>query len=573
MNSGAAKLSAEAADKAWRPGQYPVGATEAQIVAGVIWFQLGSPYAAQRWWAAHSVRCLARFQKWETLDALVAKINETDAGCFQASELKFYFLNARLWLLIALARVAKDYPKEASRYAGPLLKLILDASFPHVLMKHFASQALLECLDHGGLAVSTENETAVRATNKSPFPRVSKKMRVAGQNSFFAARPAGTPEPDEKFFLDYDFDKYDVDHLGRVFGRPRWETHDLIGKWVHMFDAGVTSMYENGGREFSSRQRMRLRDSKIHAYGYQLGWHGLFLVAGGFLAKHPVTGDSYDEDPWPDWLRSEILTRPDGLWPADGMDKPPLDGAGHLLESRGQATSITGNKDALLGLIGIRDALGEFVVVRGTWRSSDGVEVSINSALVSPTKAAQVAKRLAAEDAFQAWLPVYEDREGGGEHLMNDDEKDFTAWIVQPRLEPRLDETDLLGTRDSSERPYIYSKVRDAFSLKALDAFGRVWTTPDGGTTHAEAWGNGREHEEQVSDAGVRLRCSTSLLRKALEKKRMELLVLVKLERFEKESYERESRFSHTIGVVRVKRSLEYEFIPGVINKVHETKY
>ena len=62
-------------------------------------------------------------------------------------------------------------------------------------------------------------------------------------------------------------------------------------------------------------------------------------MAGEFLAKYPVVQRPYDDDdPWREWLRRELLTRNDGLWLADGVDRPPVDAQVNLVrERRGRA--------------------------------------------------------------------------------------------------------------------------------------------------------------------------------------------------------------------------------------------
>jgi hypothetical protein len=51
-------------------------------------------------------------------------LDSDNAGCFQARELPFYYLHARLWLLIALARLALDYPKQVAAFTEPLLAIV-----------------------------------------------------------------------------------------------------------------------------------------------------------------------------------------------------------------------------------------------------------------------------------------------------------------------------------------------------------------------------------------------------------------------------------------------------------------
>lgn len=75
------------------------------------------------------------------------------------------------------------------------------------------------------------------------------------------------------------------------------------------------------------------------------------------------------------------------------------------------------------------------------------------------------------------------------------------------------------------------------------------------------------------SDSGVRLMCSRDLLRDILITKDMELLVIVKLQRYEKGFGGKDSRFSHTVSVVRINKALDFEYYKGAVNKVHQMRY
>ena len=129
LGSTAARLADKVGDGHWVDGLYPKNAIPA-IAAGLVWRMLGSPYAQKRWGAAHSIRCFARFGCWEIVDTLVRNFNEKTAGAFQASELKFYYFHARLWLLIALARIALDQPQEVARYKRALRSIATDDKAP-----------------------------------------------------------------------------------------------------------------------------------------------------------------------------------------------------------------------------------------------------------------------------------------------------------------------------------------------------------------------------------------------------------------------------------------------------------
>ena len=174
-----------------------------QIATGLIWRALGSPEALCRWRAAHCMRDFAAFGSWGVIDALVEKFSTTTAGPFQAAELKFYYMHARLWLLIALARLSLDYPDRIAKYKDDLLYIVSESKQPHVLMRHFAAQSLLACVNARTLNLPAKILTCVSNADDSPHPRLKKKVRP--YDNFYSERPKGDSEPPFQFHLDYDF--------------------------------------------------------------------------------------------------------------------------------------------------------------------------------------------------------------------------------------------------------------------------------------------------------------------------------------------------------------------------------
>ena len=232
LNSGSGKLASAVVDGPWKDVLYP-GGKMSGVAAGLVWQVLGSPRASERWRAAHSVRCFARLGRWVIVDALVGKLRSRDSGAFGAPELPFYYLHARLWLLIALARVAVDYPAEMARHHERFMEIVYDESKGHVLMRHFAAQVVLACEQGGAVSLCEESGELLRNVNVSRLAPLGDGERRFRHADFYMGRPDDAPRREDWFALDYDFDKYDVHGLAGVFDRPGWAVGDLIDEEVH----------------------------------------------------------------------------------------------------------------------------------------------------------------------------------------------------------------------------------------------------------------------------------------------------------------------------------------------------
>jgi len=569
LGSDAAVLANNVPDGVWRAGLYP-RSDMTEIAAGLIWRALGSPEVDSRWRAAHSMRDFATFGSWKVIDALVNKWSTIKAGPFQASELKFYYMDARLWLLIALARLALDYPEQIAEYKDELLSVMTNTTDPHVLMRHFAAQALCACVDAGKLMLPAKTLKFVSNCNKSPYTRLKRKIRQGG--GFYQGRPKDAPKTTFEFHLDYDFHKHDVDSLGQVFGKPCWEVADMMSAIVHGIDPQITSMYESGGRAPRYERAPYGIMTRYHNYGQQLGWHALFLAAGQLLASFPVTDDWWYDDPWGEWLGRYLLTRDDGLWLSDGTDRTPLDTREILLEQKRKGLAVTGDQAKILNLAAIGGArVGKELVIKGRWFSADHIRVEITSALVEPAKSHQLARKVLREEPMIAWLPVFHGTED--DDYLRGDKKSYTPWVVCPSGESGLDEHDPYGISVANHRPRLARDYAALCKLTSDDPFGRIWHNNRRTVSlRAQAWGHDEGDREEGPHPGLRLFCRSSALKKILTTHNKHLLVLFNLQRYEKQ-FRGDSRYTHSVGVALITKSLDVKYFKGRVNHLHKFRY
>ncbi|OYZ86524.1 MAG: hypothetical protein B7Y00_06320, partial [Sphingomonadales bacterium 17-56-6] len=85
-------------DGPWRAELEPPP-TVPEAIVGFVWAALASPWSPRRWEAAHAVRALCALGRGTMLDALARLANAEGGGAFAAPQLRFYALNARLWLV------------------------------------------------------------------------------------------------------------------------------------------------------------------------------------------------------------------------------------------------------------------------------------------------------------------------------------------------------------------------------------------------------------------------------------------------------------------------------------------
>lgn len=569
LTSEAAKPVESVPDGAWSPGLYPPDEFS-EIAGSMVWRALGSPDAIDRWRATHCLRVFAKFSRWEVIDCVVAKVEDVDAGPFQARELPFFYMHANLWLLIALARIARDFPDKIAGYKTQLLSYILEEREGyHFLIRHFARQTLVTCMDANDLNLDEEIARHVREEDR-PSHR-SMKRGVRHRMGRCSIHQRVGDEAEFEFGLDYDFQRIEVDNLSNMFGKPRQKIEDMISGIVHRIDRDVTCMWDTAGRESRYGEFSYETNRRYDTYGQYLAWHSLLITATKLIRDYPVIDEEGDDrDAWDEWISRYCLTRDDGLWLSDGIDRNPLEKAVYLLEDNGNERAVTGDCTKILSLALLSDGVGEQFVIDGYWLSADNVRIYISSALVDSGKSAELARELIKEEPIHVFLPCVEASESGSEFVIRC-KKGYTPWIVCPSGGMGLDKHDPYGVLLADCRPYLTGEISDVHALCREDPFGCVWRDEQGEKAlTAEVW---RARCPEGFDGRRRLCCSSSLLRKILTESNRDLLVLIKLERYEKEFSPPRGKFTHTVAVARITKECRLRYFEGEENQVLKTQW
>jgi hypothetical protein len=565
LNSGAARLADKVGDGPWcralDPGDQP-----ADVAGGLVWYCLGSPDAAQRWRAAHVVRDLARLGRWKVISHLFQLLRYSeDAGAFQGRSLPFFILYARLWCLLAIGRVAKDFPDQMVPFLPVLGEIALDDAFPHVAIREAARRAIIACVPLAPTEELLFLRKQMLTINSSKIQASKRGKRVAVGTDW--DRPPDIQQPDPPFHFEYDFGKYDLTNLATLFGFRRWEIDDRCISWIRKWDGTVTSMYDFAGRRNPSNG-MNFRTGTSdghHSFGTYLAWNAVAVVGGELLLTHPIVESSSYSDPWLEWLSKYSITRADGLWLADGTENYPLPALHDLMADTEKAEQPTSDKALLLSLVGIQVDLSikENLAVLGHWTSPDRVDVSITSALVPSQYAELAARSLVTSPEFHMWLP-YNQYESDDDAFDRDRYKPVEIWTSTKSAYAKLDGCDPIASIASMQRlrPALYIQRR--FRLTSSEPWFSNWERPDHlSAFEAEAWGvRSGAGESERWERGNLLKIDREFLTHLLNKLQRNLLLLIKLQRYhEKNRYEDDSSgkgdFTHSWLVLTLDEHLE----------------
>jgi len=124
-----------------------------------------------RWRAAHAIRSMVRLGVYSVVDGLSSLYDRTSEVTYRLSSAPFYWLAARLWLMIAFDRISDETPVSLKDHGQRLLQIACDDDFPHLLIRSFAKSAAVKLVAGGVMDIDPKQRRALKNANTSPMPQ------------------------------------------------------------------------------------------------------------------------------------------------------------------------------------------------------------------------------------------------------------------------------------------------------------------------------------------------------------------------------------------------------------------
>lgn len=299
-----------------------------EALASFIWTLLGNVDKRVRWRCAHAARAILSDKKPELVAALIGLLSNQGIEAFNSPRLLFYWMSARLWLLLVLARVADEQPNVLKPHVEALCMLALDPSFPHASARELAKRAAL-------LAAGTDDKLLDGALREK-LNGLNQPSACFVNRGFRDIRKVGRDydRKDSRFnFDEIDTLPYWYEPFARIFGL---ETADIASRaevWiVDRYGFTDKDVWEDRRelRNEHSWQKMSNRHGSfpvLENMRHYLEYHALQLVAGQLIDERaPMVIETWSDtdNPWLSWLLRHLETSVN-WWLADLRSPTPLD--------------------------------------------------------------------------------------------------------------------------------------------------------------------------------------------------------------------------------------------------------
>ena len=306
-----------------------IPSTVTSTVARFVYAYMSDVDLRLRWRAAHALRRLARLGERASLAETVAQYERLEEPAFRAGSEPFYWIAARLWLVIALDRLSDEAPEAVISHAQELVEISSSNDFPHVLIRDYAADACQTLIANDHLTISNAQKAVLDYANKGLPPLANGKASHV--------RPAGNGS------TDADARRFRFDSVDTVrYWYARWLSvfHDLTQ--TGFLDIAETWIVDRWGvnQEIdllhdSRRQRFRHREFNLSSnshgsiptlerYRNYLEWHAMWCTLGELLKSHRLTTDKHDDyDSLPYAISGGKLTHPPH-WLSDFVGPTPL---------------------------------------------------------------------------------------------------------------------------------------------------------------------------------------------------------------------------------------------------------
>ncbi|WP_159478906.1 ATP-binding protein [Chryseobacterium sp. 18068] len=488
-------------------------------IAGFIWSVLGSPRSNERWNAVHTIRMLGKLNCSDILDDLIKWLEFGKTGAFGYYKFPFYELHAKLYLLIAFAKVSKENEEILRSYMDLFVKI--NEEEQHILIQKFAAEIVFNMLSNKNESFD-KHVRQLDIFKKSNLPMLNLAYNETVNSYWHINNEVNT---EHGFHFGLDIGDYWFKYLGEAFGISTKQVEDLAAEVIiNEWGLGKLNGYMNdprhilwdrsyGEREtwYSKTDYPRSDDANFY-----LSYHSMMVVASKLLKEMPLIAKGDWNDGFEYWLDRHLLTCEDGLWLSDFRDPVPLGRPKWMFKDDEDNWRFKISEQYFYDTL-ISDSLSDdiWINIEGGWeeKKHDKTEsIHIRSALVSKGSSSALMNALqTCIDPYDYKLPHY--KEGNVEIYSNNFE--LNGWVKDSYSSKRFDEYDPYADNIDYPPYEIGEEIINKLDLN-LNETAKEWYSPFSAkpSMTCKIWSSYRNRlDENPDQSGKCLSASLSFLR------------------------------------------------------------
>lgn len=516
-------------------------------LSGLLWSCLASPYAKERWQAAHCVRRLAVAKNKSEIDDLVKRMKKEEVGFFGCADYDFYLLHARLYLLTAFNRIAMDDVAVLSGHAEFFASQALEGP-THFLIQSTAAELCLRIIKYVPECLDNEVVGLLEKVGKSQFPIKTYDKRPEEKNAPWD-EPV-TPDTERNHFFENDFGWYWFPSLSQIFGVGQLDIEYLSKYFIEKELEIIPQPNSHWLRDKRTNSRSDHRSRSENFYhshssypsadtlDFYCEYHSFLHSAGRLLETAPILKEdsdycSEDEDPFTSWAESHSLTLEDGTWLSDHRDSAPRKHRNWLSESISDDWKTDISEEDFEEILHDLAPLDDWLILAGNWtecKESVYETLRVKAALVDSITTESLANFLSSQESpYDFGFPDFDDddfsysekpfvlqgillRNPEGDHDLASFDL-YAGDLPYPRLRIAPEYASLLGIKSDSESRE-YRRESD-----------------DSPVIVNEIWNQQGDETQKVFPSGRRMSCHREILVELCQKLKMNLIFCVEIHR------------------------------------------
>jgi len=293
-----------------------------EVMADTLRYILGHPDKRIRWDAVHAVRRLVNFEDDKVLKILFEKQNLNNCNPFQQRNYTFYWMSAKLYFWVGIARASSENPKALFNFSKDIYNELIDNSLPHVLIRFFIKQTCKNLIKANSLIYTVEQIEIIDKV------LVSNLAPIAEDKTKNKSVKSSKKEKTIFHFDSMDTIPYWYARLARKFNVTDFDVMKLCDKYISVdwnyrgdpHDDDNTFTY-SGDYYLTRNDHGSLPAIENLKTYYE--YHAMFCAANDLLQSSPPVKKNFSGN-WKSWLKSHSISW-DKLWLYDLTDSTPLE--------------------------------------------------------------------------------------------------------------------------------------------------------------------------------------------------------------------------------------------------------